>query len=65
MRRLAIAAALATLAAAAPAEAATLVNSGGLVTYTGSGAGPVNVSIYYGQNGGIYITPHRPTTATP
>ena len=64
MRRLAITAALLASAVTAPAEAATLVNSGGRLTYTASGAAPVSVSFDYGQKGTVTVIP-QPSDGDP
>ena len=58
MRRLTIAAALLALAAAAsPAEAATLVNRDGKLTYAAAGAKPVSVSFTYGNTDYVGVLP--------
>jgi hypothetical protein len=58
MRRLAIAAALLACAVTtAEAQAATLVNSGGRLTYTASGSAPVSVSFSYGGAFGLSVIP--------
>jgi len=57
MKRLMIVAALAAAGLAAPAQAATLVNSGGRLTFTATSGAPVDVNFYYGQMGRVTVTP--------
>ncbi|HEY6888653.1 MAG TPA: hypothetical protein VI300_12765 [Solirubrobacter sp.] len=59
MRRLVIAAAalLACTGTAAEAQAATLVNSGGRLTYTAGGSAPVSVSFSYGGAYALSVIP--------
>jgi Ca2+-binding RTX toxin-like protein len=64
MKRLMILVALAAGGLAAPAQAATLVNSGGRLTYTATSGADANVSFSYGQTGRVTVIP-QPSNRDP
>jgi Ca2+-binding RTX toxin-like protein len=64
MRRLAIATALLACAVSSPAEASTLTNSGGRLTFTATGAARLSVSFQYGRTGYVAVIP-QPDSADP
>jgi hypothetical protein len=56
MRRLALATALLACTITGSAQAATMVNRDGRLTYTARGPAPIDVDFYYGGTSDVYVT---------